>query len=124
MLVENAEAAIAIGSAVLQCDRGVFADEVGSGCKLPAGSRIRLEGDPQTREAEASQLEASTSEWLHVLKRPFGTSCAPPVDDFCKQLFAKPVGTLAAEQSLDKAEMLDRMLLCVFDALWLAQSEA
>ena len=71
VLVENAEEALAIGNAILQCDRGAFADEVGNGCKLPAGCRIRLEGDPQTREAVAAQLEASAGEWLHVLKRPF-----------------------------------------------------
>ena len=71
-----------------------------------------------------AQVEASASEWVRVLKRPFGTCRTPRVDDFGKQLFAKPVETLAAEQSLDKAEMLDRMLLCLLDALWLAQSEA
>ena len=56
VLVENAEETTAIGNSVLRCDRGVFADDVGSGCKLPAGCRVRLDGDPQTRAAVAAQL--------------------------------------------------------------------
>ena len=111
VLVENAEEATAIGNAILQCGRGVFADEVGNGCKLPVGCRIRLDGDPQNREEVASKVDASAGEWVRVLKRPFGTCRAPLVDDFGKQLFAKRVGTLAAEQSLEQAELLDKMLL-------------
>ena len=91
VLVENAEEATAIGNAILQCDRGVFSDEVGSGCKLPAGCRVRLDGDPQNREEVASQVEASAGEWVRVLKRPFGTCRTPLVDDFGKQLFAQTV---------------------------------
>ena len=124
VLVENEEEATAIGNAIQQCDRGVFADEVGHGCRLPAGCRLRLDGDPQGREKVAAQVDASTGEWVRILKRPLGTCRAPLVDDFGKQLVAKTVGDMAREQSLGQAEMLDNMLLCLFDALWLAQSEA
>ena len=42
VLVENDEEATAVGSTRLQCARGAFTDEVGSGRKLPACSHARL----------------------------------------------------------------------------------
>ena len=60
-----------------------------------------------------------------MASRPFGTKRAPLVDVFCENLF---VSDKTAEQRarglfLSAPEFLDRMLLCLFDALWLKQSE-
>ena len=59
------------------------------------------------------------------MSRPFGTQRAPLVDTFCKSLFVpdKNAEQLAGEQLLSAPAFLDRMLLCLFDALWLKQSE-
>ena len=47
------------------------------------------------------------------------------MDAFCKSLFVpdKDAEQLAGEQLLSAPAFLDRMLLCLFDALWLKQSE-
>ena len=47
------------------------------------------------------------------------------MDTFCKSLFVpdKNAEQLAGEQLLSAPAFLDRMLLCLFDALWLKQSE-
>ena len=55
-----------------------------------------------------------------MTSRPFGTKRAPLVDAFCKSLFVpdKDAEQLAGEQVLSAPAFLDRMLLCLFDALW------
>ena len=60
-----------------------------------------------------------------MASRPFGTKRAPLVDAFCKNLFVsdKTAEQRARELLLSAPEFLDRMLLCLFDALWLKQSE-
>ena len=60
-----------------------------------------------------------------LTSRPFGTKRAPLVDAFCKSLFVpdKDAEQLAGEQLLSAPAFLDRMLLVLFDALWLKQSE-
>ena len=60
-----------------------------------------------------------------LTSRPFGTKRAPLVDAFCESLFVpdKEAEQLAGEQVLSAPAFLDRMLLCLFDALWLKQSE-
>ena len=47
------------------------------------------------------------------------------MDAFCKSLLVpdKDAEQLAGEQLLSAPAFLDRMLLCLFDALWLKQSE-
>ena len=60
-----------------------------------------------------------------MASRPFGTKRAPLVDAFCKNLFVsdKTAEQRARELLLSAPEFLDRMLLCLFDALWLKQAE-
>ena len=59
--------------------------------------------------------------------RPVGTSRAPPLDPFGRELFTKePKRTLkqlAEDKSFSKEMALDNLLLVLFDALLLTQSE-
>jgi len=119
------EEARAIAMAVKQCTRGEFPDEVGKGCSLPEGARLQLEGGPKMEQEVIAALNGMDEGWLCFLSRPFGTKRAPLVDTFGLSLFGdKAVGEIASEQSLSAPQCFDRMLLCLFDALFLAQSEA
>ena len=109
-----------LATAVEKCPRETFTDEVGEGSsRLPAGARVQVDG-AQTRAAVVTSLRSLGNDWLRVLMRPFGTRRAPLVDDFYKKtLSKKPV----AEIDLPKEKILDNMLLCLFDALFLKQSD-
>ena len=66
-------------------------------------------------------MRKTHNDWLKVLMRPYGTCRAPLVDRFARKLREKTVEELEVEYT--KPEILDRMLLCLFDALFLKQSE-
>ena len=111
------EEADAVASAVVNYER--FFDVVGAGCKIPAGARALVDG-AATKEDVAREVRSLANSYLHVLMRPFGTCRAPPVDVFRKRL----VGHETAEEiGMGKEKLLDNMLLCLFDAMFLKQSE-
>ena len=112
-----------------------FVDEVGPGSPyVPEGSRILIavKGGSsrmtfaERRSAIATAVRRMVGKTLPVHTRPVGTIRTPPMDDFAMALLRKDL-TLqkaAAEEGLKtKAATLDRMLLCLFDALFLTQCE-
>ena len=126
VLIETADQADAIASAIERCPRQSFIDEVGEGSNvLPNGCRVQLgdEGDKCASKAEvAGVIRNSENEWIKVLMHPYGTPRAPLVDDFAKKdLRDKTVTQL--EANLTRPQLMDRLLLCLFDALWLKQSD-
>ena len=80
-----------------------------------------LDEECQTKQSVANIVRAVHNDWLRVRIRPYGTCRAPLVDEFATKLRDKTVEELEVE--LTKQEILDRMLLCLFDALFLKQSE-
>ena len=74
----------------------------------------------------ATAVRRMAGKTLPVHTRPVGTIRTPPMDDFAMALLRKDL-TLqkaAANEGLKtKAGTLDRMLLCLFDALFLTQCE-
>ena len=128
LLLESSEEAGAIALAIEGCEREKFPDEVGkSRTRLPEGSRVQLEGPARTKAevvTAVSSMGAEADEWLRYLSRPFGTSRAPLVDSFCRSLIGeKGAEAIAQDKGLSAAEFLDRMLLTLWDALFLAKSE-
>ena len=121
LLVDTKAQAEGIARAIEGCPRGAFVDEVGAGCCLPEGCRVLLDEECQNKESVANIVRAVHNDWLRVRMRPYGTCRAPLVDEFATKLRDKTVEELEVE--LTKQEILDRMLLCLFDALFLKQSE-
>ena len=105
------------------CTNGKFVDEVGTGCRIPEGARLQVSGAKTQEEVkEAVTALGSNDRWLCYLSRPFGTKRAPLTDAFCKSLFGEKRAEEIAD-SMSAPVFLDRMLLCLFDALWLKQCE-
>ena len=124
LLVQGPEEASAIAASVQGCANGKFPDEVGPGCRIPEGARLQV-GSLTSQEDVASAVTAigaGDDKWLCYLSRPFGTKRAPLVDSFCRSLFGDQTAEKIADGMLAPA-FLDKMLLCLFDALWLQQSE-
>ena len=114
----------AIARSVEECQRDAFVDELGLDCQsIPAGSRVILHeqfADKASVVAALRQMQPNIS--IEILTRPFGTARSPPVDAFGKKLWS---GTTVKDllETLEKAEILDRMLLCLHDALFLKEAE-
>ena len=122
--VEGPEEATAIANAVEGCANRKFPDEVGPGCAIPAGARLQV-GDLASNEevvAAVSAIGAGDDRWLCYLSRPFGTKRAPLADSFCRSLFGDQTAEKIAD-GMPAPAFLDKLLLCLFDALWLEQSE-
>ena len=113
--VATQEEADAVAAAIV--DYGPFFDVVAAGCKIPEGARVLVDG-ATTKEDVVREVRGMANSYLHVRMRPFGTCRAPPVDGFCKRL----VGNATAEEigtEMGKEKLLDNMLLCLFDAMFL-----
>ena len=123
VLIETQAQAAALASAIEQCPRRTFIDEVGPGCDfLPEGCRVQLDEKCASREDVARVIRKTENVWVRILMRPYGTQRAPIADDFAKkELQEKTVEKL--ESTLTRPQIMDRMLLCLFDALFLKQSE-
>ena len=113
------EEADALASAI-ETSAGLV-DEVGLGSKIPAGARVLVDG----AEADVGEaVRGMADDYVRTLMRPFGTQRAPLVDGFCKQLVGdRTAEELARDMGLTAEKILDNMLLCLFDALFLKQSE-
>ena len=120
LLVESPAQAEAIANAIMSCPRNAFVDEVGPGCCLPEGSKVLLEESCSSKAEVANAVRETHNDWLKVLMRPYATCRAPLVDRFARKLREKTVEELEVE--FTKPEIMDRMLLCLFDALFLKQS--
>ena len=123
MLIETSAQADALASAIEQCPRHSFIDEVGQGSTLlPDGSRVQLDDKCSSKAEVAGAIRKSENEWIRVLMRPYGTPRAPLVDDFAKRALRNTT-VKELEAGLTRPQLVDRMLLCLFDALWLKQSD-
>ena len=116
--VATQEEADAVAAAIVNYEP--FFDVVGAGCKIPAGARVLVDG-ATTKEDVVREVHNMANSYLHVLKRPFGTCRAPPVDGFCRRLEYETAEEIGTE--MGKEKLLDNMLLCLFDAMFLKQSE-
>ena len=123
VLLETQAQADALAGAIEQCPRMTFIDEVGPGCTfLPEGCRVQLDEQCSSREDVARMIRKSENVWIRILRRPYGTQRAPIADDFAKKdLQEKTIKKL--EAALTRPQIMDRMLLCLFDALFLKQSD-
>ncbi len=120
--IGSQEEADAIANAIERCQRDDFPDEVGAGCELlPVGARVQVD-DAKTKSEVIARVKGMGNEWVRVLTRPFGTPRAPITDEFCGTLASKSVQDIV-DSGLSKEKMLDGMLLCLFDALFLKQSD-
>ena len=100
-----------------------FVDEVGLGSKVPAGARIPV-GGAETKAEVGNAVRGMADCYVRARMRPFGTQRAPSVDGFCKSLVGdRTAEEIARDKSLTAEHILDNLLLCLFDALFLNQSE-
>ena len=113
-----------------------FIDEIGPGCNhAPEGSRILVSARGQAKKtfsenraalAAAVRKLAGTKVFVHT--RPIGTIRTPPIDDFAAKLLHNrkdyTLNKIATELRITKAKVLDKILLCLWDALFLDQCEA
>ena len=116
-----------LAEAITRSKSKKFADVVGPGCStLVEGVRVLGLGD--ARPAIATAIRDKQEGTLRVLMRPFDTCRAPPVDDLCKAMATdKSLRRIAQDwpaAPLSIADMLDRMLLVLWDGLFLEQCEA
>jgi hypothetical protein len=113
--------------------RKTLVDEVGPGTALvPEGSRVLVKvsapndfADHRGKLADGIRRMAGKSVTVHT--RPAGTIREPPLCDFGRKLARKPeehpLRRLAELGGHTKEELLDRMLLVLWDALFLTQCE-
>ena len=90
---------------------------------MPKGSRVQVEG-AESRENVADAIRRMAGDWVRVLTRPFNTCRAPICDKFCLDVLALGANAehIARQVGLSKGCFLDKMLLCLYDALFLKQS--
>ena len=124
VLLETTAHVESIARSVEECKRTAFVDELGLDCQdLPAGSRVVLNKQLADKASVVAAIrQMQPNDHIEILTRPFGTARSPPVDAFGKKLSG---GTEVTEllQTLEKPQILDKMLLCLHDALFLKQSE-
>ena len=115
-------------AAAVECCKSDFADEVGKdAAAIPKGARVSVgvdEGLPlQSRRCQVAALVRSMREGdpVCVKLRPLGTSREPPLDTFARELMIRPYRSfceLAGKRPIE--EMRDRLLLSLWDALFLS----
>ena len=107
-----------------------IADEVGEGSALvPNGARLMIEVEARTltdRRAKIAEVVRSLNEGdtIKVKMKPYGTCREPPMDPFSRDLMKNPdktVQQLLIDSSIE--EVRDRLLLSLWDSLFLACSE-
>ena len=106
---------------------------------VPAGAQVDIKvpqlsaGVPRTRAARrrvraaaVQQLSRSDSDILRVRRRPRGTPLAMDLDDMGKAMMTEETAQAIADSwtpKLTKEQLLDKMLLVLWDALMLSASE-
>ena len=123
ILLENPAHILDIAEAVERCTRNNFVDEIGCECRgLPSGCRVVLDGAYTTKTEVAEAIRSfQPGDFVDIFTRPFGTERAPLVDAFGKQLGSITIAEL--EITMSRPKIVDMMLLSLFDALFLRQSE-
>ena len=112
-----------------------FKDEIGPGCSyFPEGSRVLVsaQGPPrktvaEERSALAGAVRKLVGKSIPVHTRPLNTIRNPPLDDYALLVLRDPkelsLEDIAKGERLTKEEALDKLLLCLWDALFLDQCE-
>ena len=115
-----------------------FNDEVGSFERgdgldpIPKGSRVMVAaGEKDLLERTQDEVLDALGRYkefepLRIRLRPLLTKRAPPLDDFGRLLCTskEDVESIAASEKLSQSECLDRLLIVLWDALFLTMSEA
>ena len=126
VLLETSAHIESIACSVEACKSTVFKDELGVDCQgIAAGSRVVLQKQHADKASVASAIRMMLpNEYIEILARPCGTARSPPVDAFGKKMLAgKNIPELLKDEGGMLQLLLDKMLLCLHDALFLAQSE-
>jgi len=119
-----------IARAIETCTSKVFYDELGEGCRLPKGSRLMIEVEATTlikqRKNIADLVRAiEVGDPLKVKLRPLGTCREPLLDTFARDIMSIPYTTIRQLINDNTIEdVRDKMLLVLWDALFLSASEA
>ncbi len=118
-----------IVKAIAQCD-SEFYDEVGSGCRIPKGSRLIIEAQSSNVKARRKKVieilrSMEMGHTIQVKTRPLWTSRQPPLDTFGREIMKMPYKTVRQLMRDDDTieEIRDKLLLALWDALFLSASE-
>ena len=118
-----------LARAIENCDTKIC-DEVGAGSRIPVGARLVVEVQGTslaTRREHVAELVRSLEVGtpLDVKMRPFNTTARKPLlDPFGRAILKNPemtVRELLADGTIE--EIRDKLLLCLWDALFLSASE-
>ena len=115
----------ALAQAVETC-QSKFGDEVGPGSKIPEGARVVVAAEEDCPRAHVAKLIRSMQEGhaVRVKMRPLKTCRAPPLDPSARDIMRQPYATvreMAMESSVE--DVRDRLLLALWDALFLSQAQ-
>jgi len=120
-----------IARAIETCKSKLFYDEVDQGSRLPKGSRLMVEAQEPTlmksRQKVAEIIRSlEVGQCLKVKLRPLGTCRQPPLETFTRDLMKTPYKTIRDLLTTHDAieEVRDKLLLVLWDALFLSASEA
>ena len=124
-LTEDEAAAVADS---IERNDSCFPDEVGDGCKLAPGTRVIVDvsqqGGPRVEKVRRRTAAViKTRETVRVLTKPLWTERAPLLDKFGVAMAKSGIKAVAREWDLTIEDVFDRMLIVLWDALFLAQSE-
>jgi len=119
-----------IARAIETCKSKRFHDELDQGSRLPKGSRLMIEAEESTlmkSRAKVAEIIRSleVGQSLKVKLRPLGTCRQPPLETFARDLMKVPYKTVrefTQERSIE--ELRDKLLLVLWDALFLSQCES
>ena len=118
-----------IARAIETCKSKVFYDEIDHGCRLPKGSRLMIEAKETAlikQRVKVAELMRSieVGQALKVKLRPLGTCREPILDTFARDIMSIPHKTIRQLITHSTIEdVRDKMLLSLWDALFLSASE-
>ena len=124
VLLETPEQIEAIAAAIERSTGDTkFVDELAFDCPgVPAFSRVRLKEEHKSKTETATAIRSlEPNDLLPILTRPFGTKREPLTDNFGRKLVQTRVRKLAHELHLEVDAIMDKLLLCLWDALFLEQ---
>ena len=121
------EEAAAVAESIEQT-KSCFPDEVGGGCKLAPGCRVIVDvsqqGGPKPEKVRRKTAAVvRVRETVHVYTKPLWTERAPLLDKFGEAMAKNTIKVVAREWDLSVEDTFDHMMIVLWDALFLAQSE-
>ena len=119
-----------IARAIETCKSKQFYDEVEQGSRLPKGSRLMIQAEESTlMKSRANVAEIIRSlevgQSLKVKLRPLDTCRKPPLETFARDIMKVPYKTVREfTQECSTEELRDKLLLILWDSLFLSQCES